>query len=284
MAIIRRTTPPRASVSPRTSQRRGWTVWRLAPPCVALLAAVGAAAFYWLYLRTDDVSPDSRTGYGFAIAGTAILGAVGVGYVARKRLWRHRSGLLHTALKWHVAGGSLALLLILMHAAGNFHPRTGTYALYALVALVISGIVGKWLDRIAPRRAARSAMRTLTLDGEDRLESLAGVLRTHRGAGKPSRKNLQDIDPSSSTWDLAYYDLQAAPGTIPEMFAVKPTAAPPAAMLSESSHIRRAMDAERFYLLLVRVWRYLHTALSIVTLGLILWHLEFAATLLMRSH
>lgn len=281
---IRRTTPPRISMAPRTSQRSGWTGKRLAAPGIALLASVSAVALYWLYLHSSDISPDSAAGYGFAIGGTALLAVVGLGYVARKRLWRHRSGLLHAALKWHIAGGALALLLILMHAAGNFHPRTGTYALYALVALVVSGIVGKWLDRIAPRRAAKSALKTLTQDGEDRLESLVGTLEARPGMGRRGRRSQQDIDPASSSWDLAYYDMQAAHGTIPEMFAVKPTTAPPAAMVSESASIRRAIDAERFYLLLIRVWRYLHTALSIVTLGLILWHLEFATTLLMRSH
>jgi hypothetical protein len=50
---------------------------------------------------------------------------------------------------------------------------------------------------------------------------------------------------------------------------------------SESAAIRRAIAAERFYLQLIRVWRYLHTALSVATLALILWHLEFAATLLL---
>ncbi|HEV7126384.1 MAG TPA: hypothetical protein VGN32_02960, partial [Ktedonobacterales bacterium] len=102
-------------------------------------------------------------------------------------------------------------------------------------------------------------------------------------------------------WDLAYYDLEAAPGEIPELLHARgavgsqrdstgdagalaqplPSATTKQAMASESAVIRRAIGRERLYLRLVRVWRYLHTALSIVTLGLILWHLEFAATLLM---
>jgi hypothetical protein len=43
------------------------------------------------------------------------------------------------------------------------------------------------------------------------------------------------------------------------------------------------MGMERLCLHLIRVWRYLHTALSVLTLILILWHLEFAATLLLAA-
>ncbi len=73
-------------------------------------------------------------------------------------LWRGRFGLLHTALSWHVVGGILALALILAHSAGNYHPRTGSYALYSLIALVVSGIIGKQLDRdrASPGRQSRA--------------------------------------------------------------------------------------------------------------------------------
>ena len=55
------------------------------------------------------------------------------------------------------------------------------------------------------------------------------------------------------------------------------------ALASESSEIRQAIGIERLCLRLIRVWRYLHTALSVLTLALILWHLEFAATLLLAA-
>jgi hypothetical protein len=55
------------------------------------------------------------------------------------------------------------------------------------------------------------------------------------------------------------------------------------ALASEATMIRQEMGMERLCLHLIRVWRYLHTVLSVVTLALILWHLEFAATLLLAA-
>lgn len=271
----------------------------------SLLAGAVLAYLYVTYLRSGDVAPDSVYGYGFAIAGTALLALVGVGYVVRKRLHRNWSGLLHTALTWHVAGGLLGLALILMHAIGNFHPRTGTYALYALMALVVSGIIGRQLDRIAPRLAARAALSTLTPDGEERLEALVGVLRASRRNRRWQRRSSSRPTKIDIPWDLAYYDLDAQPEDIPgllthpgihEVGADRAASRRPEtkvsipmgdaakdAMASESAAIRRAIGRERFYLRLIRVWRWLHTALSVVTLALILWHLEYAATLLMNA-
>jgi hypothetical protein len=289
----------RASAShPRTQphrrQRRGgWSRSQWAAALVGLALGGALAYGYESYLRAGDVSPDSQYGYVFAILGTLMLILVGVGYVLRKRLWRGRFGLLHTALSWHVVGGILALALILAHSAGNFHPRTGSYALYSLIALVISGIIGKQLDKIAPRLAARAALKTLTADGEERLDALVTTLphkrqRRHERSRPLSQQTRQTT--SSIPWDLAYYDLSALPEEIPALLHQQHSGhahpASPAiegALASEAVTLRQQMGMERLCLHLIRVWRYLHTALSVVTLALILWHLEFAATLLLTA-
>ena len=272
-----------------------------APALFALLAGGGLIYVYVTYLHSGDVSPDSFYGFAFAIAGTLLLLLVGVGYSLRKRLRRNWSGLLHTVLTWHIVGGSLALALILMHAAGNFNPRTGTYALYGLIALVVSGFIGKLLDRMAPRRAAQAALRTLTPDGEERLESLVSALDRKPRFRRERRRHVREPGNDGAPWDLAYYTLSPETGEIPALFN-QPSAAGSAsphrasamsapyadsvvkgAMASESAAIREAIGAERFFLQLIRVWRYLHVAISVVTLGLILWHLEYAATLLIGA-
>jgi hypothetical protein len=289
----------RASAShPRTQPHRrqrlgGWSRSQWAAALVGLALGGALAYGYESYLRAGDVSPDSQYGYVFAILGTLMLILVGVGYVLRKRLWRGRFGLLHTALSWHVVGGILALALILAHSAGNFHPRTGSYALYSLIALVISGIIGKQLDKIAPRLAARAALKTLTADGEERLDALVTTLphkrqRRHERSRPLSQQTRQTT--SSIPWDLAYYDLSALPEEIPALLHQQHSGhahpASPAiegALASEAVTLRQQMGMERLCLHLIRVWRYLHTALSVVTLALILWHLEFAATLLLAA-
>jgi hypothetical protein len=52
---------------------------------------------------------------------------------------------------------------------------------------------------------------------------------------------------------------------------------------SLSKELRQAIGLEKFLLRLIRIWRYLHIMLSGLTLILILWHLEYAATLLLSS-
>lgn len=289
MAIRAGSSPRRAQ--PRHDARRGgWSGGRWVLALVGLLLGGGLAVIYVEYLRGDDVAPDSGYGYIFAILGTLLLAFVGVGYVLRKRLWRGRFGLLHTALSWHIVGGMLGLALILAHSVGNFHPRTGSYALYSLVALVISGIIGKQLDRIAPRLAARAALKTLTADGEERLETLVSTLAVKRPPRRERSRAARQSTASSVPWDLAYYDLNATSDEIPTLlrgqFSGSGRAAPSAvesALASDARTIRRAIGFERLCLHLIRVWRYLHTALSVLTLALILWHLEFAATLLLAA-
>lgn len=290
----------RAGASPahardtRQPGRARWSRSQWQTAIVGLLLGGGLVYGYVTYLRSgDDVSPDSLYGYIFAIAATILLALVGVGYMLRKRLRRSRIGLLHTALSWHIVGGILGLALVFAHAAGNFHPRTGTYALYSLIALVVSGIIGKQLDRIAPRLAARAALKTLTSDGEERLDVLVSTLSgKHRAAVKRQQASSQQ-GASSAPWDLAYYDLSATPDQIPSLLnqhhggtarsAWSARDRTAGTLASESSEIRQAIGVERLCLHLIRVWRHLHTALSVLTLALILWHLEFAATLLLNA-
>jgi hypothetical protein len=272
-----------------------WSRSQKQAAAVGLLVGSGLVYVYACYLQSSDVSPDSQHGYIFAIAGTLLLVLVGLGYTLRKRLRRARRGLLHAALAWHIVGGLLAFLLILMHAAGNFHPRTGTYALCSLTALVVSGIIGKQLDRIAPRLAARSALKTLTSDGEERLEALVGTLDRKRETLRALATRRKRTGEQAATgagwepWDLAYYTLDARAEEIPSLLHHARPASPyppptgTAALASESDEIRRAIGMELFYLRLIRVWRYLHIALSWLTLVLILWHLEYAATLLLGT-
>jgi hypothetical protein len=282
---------------PQQSHRRqrsgGWSRSQWLSALVGLALGGALVYGYVTYLRGGDVSPDSRYGYIFAILGTLLLVTVGAGYALRKRLWRGRFGLLHTALSWHVVGGILALALIFAHSAGNFHPRTGSYALYSLIALVVSGIIGKQLDRIAPRLTARAALKTLTFEGEERLDALVSTLahkrQRRRERSRPLSQQTRQAA-SSAPWDLAYYDLSVPPDEIPVLLHQQQRgSARPAspgvegALVSEAVAIRQEMGMERLCLHLIRVWRYLHTALSVLTLILILWHLEFAATLLLAA-
>jgi hypothetical protein len=277
---------------------------------VSMAAGVGLAYLYIEYLHTNDVSPDSMYGYGFAIAGTALLLLVGAGYALRKRLGRRWPGRLHTVLAWHMAGGLLGLALIFLHAAGNFNPRSGTYALYGLIGVVVSGVIGRVLDRFSPRLAARAALQALTAAGEDRLDNLAEEMEAIADDARARRQALQEPATRGTPWDLAYYDLDPEIEEIPTLLSqgvrgetgpildLKQISGPlymrrsqqPAAnrqstgaLARQAKDIQRALGREQFYLQLVRVWRRLHTLISLVALGLLIWHLEYAATLLIGA-
>jgi hypothetical protein len=266
----------------------------------ALCIGGGLAYIYYVwYPRSGDVSPDSVYGYGFAIAGTLLLLAVGIGYAMRKRWRRHGSGRLHTMLAWHMVGALLGLVLILMHASGNFNPRTGTYALYGLIAVVISGIIGRALDRLCPWLAARAALQVLTASGEERLDDLErqlGVMLSPKRTRRPASPR-----PRTPTipWDIGYYDLDPDVETIPALVGqgtghpAGPTAvgsgasggrsASPGEVQRQARAIQAAMAREHFYIHLVRTWRRVHTLVSLVFLGLLVWHLVYAFTLLMNT-
>jgi hypothetical protein len=278
---------------------------------MGLIAGVGLAYLYIWYLHTsNDVSPDSMYGYGFAIGGTALLLLVGLGYTLRKRLGRRWPGRLHTFLAWHIVGGLLGLVLILMHATGNFNPRSGTYALYGLIGLVISGVIGRLLDRFAPRMAAGAALQALTTGGEERLDDLEEELEAFEDDERALHDALEQPEMPGTPWDLAYYDLDPEVEAIPTLLSQGvrsdsgsildlsqlpgPLAAPRAAPVRTSTQttgdvmrqaraLQRALGREQFYLQMVRVWRRLHILLSLMALGLLGWHIEYAVTLLLGA-
>jgi hypothetical protein len=266
------------------------------------------------YTRGADVAPDSMYGYGFAIAGTVLLLLVGAGYPLRKRIGRRWPGRLHTFMAWHVAGGLLGLLLILMHAVGNFNPRSGTYALYGLIGIVISGLIGRVLDRFAPRLATKAALQALGASGEERLDDLEQELGVLAGDQRARRDALEEAEAQGTPWDLAYYDLDPEVEDIPALLSqgvrsdtgpildltqisgplvAQPSRQQPrlsaarrqstSAVMRQAAAIQRSMGREKFYLSLVRVWRRVHILVSLVALGLLIWHLEYAVTLLMGA-
>ncbi|HEY7354944.1 MAG TPA: hypothetical protein VH590_00715 [Ktedonobacterales bacterium] len=276
----------------------------------ATLAGIGLAYLYTAYLRSKDVSPDSIYGYGFAITGTTLLLLVGVVYPLRKRLGRRKPGRVHAFLAWHMVGGLLGLALIFMHAVGNFNPRSGTYALYGLIGVVISGVIGRVLDRFSPRLAARAALEALSANGEDRLDDLEDELAAIADDARARREELQEQGTHGTPWDLAYYDLDPEVEQIPTLLrqGVRgesgaildlrqlsgPLAMPrqqhtPAnrqstgALARQAKGIQRAMGREQFHLHVVRVWRRLHVLISLAALGLLAWHLEYAVTLLLGA-
>jgi hypothetical protein len=275
-------------------------------------------AFYIWYSRSgNDTAPDSIAGLSYAIAGTIFLILALVLYSLRRRLRKRAIGKLHAALNWHMFFAITGLILLLMHSFGNFGPVSGTYALYGMIALTLSGLVGRALDRLMPRLIASKVSRVLTLQGEDRIitisqklqaivvhntqEEIRGFPADTNGSlpmsvqgSRPYSAPLATTNKLNTPWDLAYISLEPtqqeldhnAPHYrfVPDKKSAftRPGAAMPGAQeqISALQDLQSAMQREQFYRYVIRYWRVLHLLLALLTVGLVIWHLIFAAHIL----
>ncbi|HEU5227843.1 MAG TPA: hypothetical protein VFU49_08535, partial [Ktedonobacteraceae bacterium] len=244
-----------------------------------------------------------------------------------RRSRKRAVGKLNGSLQWHMAFGIIGLTLLCLHSFGNLNPRSGTYALWGMIALAISGMIGRTIDHFTPRKIAKEASRALTAQGEDRIESLTRnlqsivvhnkqELRTFNpdnnprsivdssfgtplpwaGSKKPSAQagGAKERGVLQTSWDMAYISLEETPqeisrDTVQYRFVPdrKSVLARPGALLpgahdhiSELQRTEKALQREQYLRYVIRYWRTFHIMLAIVTVGLTLWHLEFAMTLL----
>jgi uncharacterized membrane protein YjfL (UPF0719 family) len=290
---------------------------------VTLIVIVSAGVFYvWYSPFSNDASPDSLAGYAYAIVGTLCLILAAILYSWRRRSRNKRvPGRLNAALNWHIFLAIIGLALLLMHSFGNLNPRTGTYALYGMVALTVSGFVGRMLDRLMPRLIANEVNKALTMQGEDRIEDISQEIQaivihsTEKLQGfsaAPSRTSTSFVSLPGSTsngipfdssrslhtpWDLAYISLEETPQELNREAAqyrfipdkksalARPEALMPGAeeQMSELKKVQRAMQREKFYRYIIRYWRVVHISLALLTVALTIWHLVYAAQLLIPT-
>jgi hypothetical protein len=299
---------------------------------IFLGTGLGVAFYVWYTQQGNDASPDSLAGYAYAITGTIFLLLAAFLYALRRRSHSKRAvGQLNKSLNWHICFGVLGLVFLFFHSFGNFNPRSGTYALYGLIALTLSGIVGRFLDRLVPRLIAGEVHKALTIQGDDRIENISQKLQAivvHnsqklRGFTPiPGAKSYPGRDksgpfgwaplpgpisndfssgykdqPLHTPWDLAYISLEATPQElsneagqyrfIPDKKSelTRPGALMPGAQehISDLQEVERAMQREQFYRYIIRYWRKFHIMLALLTLALMLWHLIYAAQLLLPT-
>ncbi len=288
---------------------------RVKSTLVAVLIIVIAIAFYNWYSRNGtDPYPDSGVGLFFATTGTLFFVMAGVLFSLRRRAKKRAIGQLNGALQWHIAFALIALVLLFLHSFGNFNPRSGTFALYSMIAMVISGFIGRALDHFMPRLIAHEVQKALTTQGDDRMTTISQKLQdlvvyntqkvepfaaqSQQGSpfnkvrgGKQGTSNAFSTD--SASWDLAYISLEETPqelsrneqqyrfvpdrkSTLTQPGALIPGAQAQMAALED---VQQALQREQFFRYIIRYWRIVHICIALTTLGLTLWHLEYAATL-----
>jgi len=278
---------------------------------VALLVIISAGALYLWYSRVGtDRAPDSVLGLSYALAGTLCLGLSAALYTLQRRSRKRALGHLNGALHWHIALGVMGLALLFMHSFGNFDLVSGTFALYGLIALVISGFIGRSLNHIVPRLIATEVHKALTAQGEDRIETISQQLQhivVHNtqelaafnvasAAEKRPRRFASSPDLQTS-WDLAYITLEETPQElsrdttqhrfVPEKRSplTRPGGLIPGAQqhISAIHSVQTALQREQCYRYIIRYWRMFHIGLAVLTALLTLWHITYAAQLLLPT-
>lgn len=286
---------------------------------VLLVIGLATGFFVWYIRFGNDASPDSPVGLLYASAGTLLVLLALTLYSLRRRSHRQRAlGGLRASLGWHMGLALMGLAFLAMHSFGELNPRTGTYALYGLLALMVSGLIGRLLDRLIPRLMTSEVQQALTARGDDRIETISQKLQaivvhntqSIRGFATPDEKNRpgNSLVPASpqramtwrdrtlhAPWDLAYISLEPVPqelgrenGQFPVTPEKKSDFLHPVALMpgtqeeiDELEAVQEAMRYELFYRYVMLYWRRFHILLALVTLGLLIWHIVYALQLML---
>jgi len=270
-----------------------------------LLIIGGGGAFYVWYNRPGaDTFPGSRVGLIYAVIATVFFVLAAVGFSLRRRSRKRAMGQLNASLNWHIFLAIMALAFAFFHALGHFAAISGTYALIGLLALSLSGMVGRVLDRVLPRMITAEMDAVLTAQGDDRGETLSQELQaivTQHSLAVPSPQLLANqhapVAPTGEAlnvpWDLAYISLEPtqqeldrdAPhyrfipdrkSALSRIDVLMPPAEKP---MAEMRKMQQAMRREQRYRRLLRLWRTAHITLAIVAVGLIIYHLIYVGVL-----
>jgi len=110
------------------------------------IAFVGALlVLAWLHRASGMLSPKVGVGYWLGVAGASIMLIVLV-YPLRKRLRILRNwGKVAWWFRWHMALGILGPTLIVLHSNYSIHSTNALVAFVAMLVVVASGIVGRYL-------------------------------------------------------------------------------------------------------------------------------------------
>lgn len=284
-----------------------------------LIAGICGIFYLWYSHTSADPASDSTVGLIYAVLGTTLMVLAAIMFSIHRRARKRAVGQLHAALDWHICFGVAGMLVLFMHSFGNFNPRSGTYALYGMIALVISGTIGKLLDMLLPRLIADEVNKALTVQGEDRLQNITKQLEsivTHNtqqlrgfpaststatngqnghGLRKPAAQ--ASLVPLQDSWDLAYISLEETPQEINQdarqyrfvpdrkSALTTPGALIPGAkeQISAMAEVQKALQREQFYRYVIRYWRVFHISLAFLTIALTIWHIEYALELIIPT-
>lgn len=239
-----------------------------------------------LHAAHELLRPSGKVGLSLGIAGTVLM-LLNLTYLLRKKLARLRGvGSLRSWMAFHVATGLLGPGLIVAHSA--FAPKSthGTVAFVAMLVVVTTGVIGRWLYARVPR----------SIEGHElEYEELRRRLTRHRdvllrlGVAETLLRPVRRFDPTEAERSLV--------GAIACLIAGD------RAFRRDLDHLRRAVQAsatlrrrakeilpvatelcrERHWLVryqelrfAMSSWRFLHRWLAIVMLVVAAGHIVLA--------
>lgn len=198
-------------------------------------------------------------------------------------------GSLKAWMTSHLVTGSLALLLVAVHAGMRPQDTAGGYAFYMLIALAVTGAVGRYFYALVPRAANGREALLEELQGEVAAQS-AEWDRHGRGFGEHARKEIQELV-DSATWSGGFFG--SLLGMLRQKARLRRTLAALAARgrkegltegqiraitaLARKSH-RTSLMAGHFEQLrgVLGAWRFFHRLVAVAMLALLIVHVAVA--------
>ncbi len=130
-------------------------------------------------------------GHTLGVIGTLMMLSIYI-YVARKRLKFMRNwGSLRVWLQLHITMGLCGPMFVLYHSTGKLDSQLPALSFWAMVGVVLSGIIGRWLYSQIPKTLAGTELSMQELETEDR--RLVGALRKELGLTHPVFEHIDKI-------------------------------------------------------------------------------------------
>lgn len=284
-------------MSPARKNAAGWAQTRSLWAC-GVAAAVAFAFFAgagWPYYRLaaearpfhpdhSALRPSGSWGLTLGMAGTALMLA-NLGYLVRKRWVGARfPGSLRSWMSFHVLTGLVGPACIVLHSA--FLPRSplGALAFFAMMIVVLAGLVGRWIYAWVPRsleghELALDDARKLLVRRQKELEGL-GLRIALPSPAPPAGGHRKDLISAFSSLiqgdrkaRLEFKDLRRVVQASAELRTRAGAILPLARRISkERGMVERYRDLKQ----LLGAWRFLHRWLAIVLLLLAAFHIGIA--------
>ncbi len=213
-------------------------------------------------------------------------------YTLRRRFIRILPGKVQNWLWLHTWFGILAILVAFMHEnylniihdlrftqARFTEGQAGTSALYALLLLVLTGVIGRLFDIWQARTLAKEA----NINGvgivqavEERLRELDQTIE-RLSAGKSPTFKMYCSEASQCKTSLPAMLPVLAPNELDDFERVHQ-------VFKQRLHLSRSLQRQRNAIFIIRVWRYVHIPLACLALIVISYHCvtELAKLLMYR--